>query len=237
MGPQSDSVVVVLGSLHYDILLDAPHLPRRGETVTGSRWFPKFGGKGGNQAVAALRAGAQTRLVGAVGQDAFGAFIRAHLDQVGLSPEFIATHPDLPTGMSVAISETDGDYGAVIVSGVNSQIDPARLDDPAIWRDAGILLLQNEMREDLNLAASRMARARGARVCLNAAPARALSQELAAGIDVLIVNALEAEALCRRAVTDLISAGDAARDLARRFACAIVTAGGPGWRDVPGARR
>ena len=44
-------IVVVVGSLHYDIMVDAPHLPRKGETVTGYSWRPKFGGKGGNQAV------------------------------------------------------------------------------------------------------------------------------------------------------------------------------------------
>ena len=59
-------VVVVVGSLHYDIMVDAPDRPRKGETVTGLAWRPKFGGKGGNQAVAAATAGADVRMVGAV---------------------------------------------------------------------------------------------------------------------------------------------------------------------------
>ena len=63
--------VIVVGSLHYDIVIDAPHQPRKGETVTGHAWHPKFGGKGGNQAVAAARAGAATRFFGAVGADGF----------------------------------------------------------------------------------------------------------------------------------------------------------------------
>src|ERR1700722_20926626 len=45
--------VIVVGSLHYDIMVDAPTAPRKGETIAGRRWSPKFGGKGGNQAVAA----------------------------------------------------------------------------------------------------------------------------------------------------------------------------------------
>ena len=43
--------VVVLGSLHYDIMVEGPGRPRKGETVTGTAWYPKCGGKGGNQAV------------------------------------------------------------------------------------------------------------------------------------------------------------------------------------------
>ena len=52
--------VIILGSLHYDIMMDAPDRPRKGETVTGRSWCPKCGGKGGNQAVAAARQGART---------------------------------------------------------------------------------------------------------------------------------------------------------------------------------
>ncbi|TIT75601.1 MAG: ribokinase, partial [Mesorhizobium sp.] len=48
MSVSSRPVVVVVGSLHYDIMVDAPDRPRKGETVTGFGWRPKFGGKGGN---------------------------------------------------------------------------------------------------------------------------------------------------------------------------------------------
>ena len=78
-GSGSGAGVLVVGSLHYDVLVRAPHRPAAGETVAGESWAPKFGGKGGNQAVAAARAGAPTRMVGAVGDDAFGAFLRAGL--------------------------------------------------------------------------------------------------------------------------------------------------------------
>ena len=67
------SAVVVVGSLHYDIMVDAPDRPRKGETVAGLSWSPKFGGKGGNQALAAKGQGVPTAMVGAVGGDDFGA--------------------------------------------------------------------------------------------------------------------------------------------------------------------
>ena len=45
----SNAIVMVVGSLHYDIIVEADHLPRMDETAIGTRWYPKFGGKGGNQ--------------------------------------------------------------------------------------------------------------------------------------------------------------------------------------------
>ena len=66
------AAVIVVGSLHYDIMVDAPGRPRKGETLAGRSWVPKFGGKGGNQAVAARRQRVSTAMVGAVGKDSFG---------------------------------------------------------------------------------------------------------------------------------------------------------------------
>jgi ribokinase len=221
--------VVVVGSLHYDIMVSAPHRPAAGETVQGDRWFPKFGGKGGNQAVAAAKSGASARMLGAVGDDAFGAFLRESLRHGGVDDRFVATLPGRPSGMSVAISDATGDYGAVIVSGTNLEIDPDRLKGEALWTGASLLLLQNEIPAALNLAAARAARAQGVRVCLNAAPYRPLAPELAALVDVLVVNALEAEALSNGVrVDDLRGADAAARTLSAIYPVVVVTAGGEG---------
>ena len=109
------AVVVVLGSLHYDIMVEATHRPVKGETVTGDCWYPKFGGKGGNQAVAAKIHGVDTRLVSATGTDNFSDYLRARLEDAGISGEYIAQLDKTATGMSVAIQDAEGDYGAVIV--------------------------------------------------------------------------------------------------------------------------
>jgi ribokinase len=111
--------VVVVGSLHYDILVDAPDRPRKGETVTGRSWAPKFGGKGGNQAAAARRQGAPTAMVGAVGKDSFGAALLEGLDRAKVDRSAVAILDGVGSGMSVAIFDDGGDYGAVIVSGAN----------------------------------------------------------------------------------------------------------------------
>jgi ribokinase len=227
-------VVVVVGSLHYDIMVDAPDRPRKGETVTGYSWRPKFGGKGGNQAVAAAKAGAEARMAGAVGDDEFGRFLLEALSAGGVDASRVARLPNTASGMSVAISDASGDYGAVIVSAANLLIDPAAFTEPGLWQDARALILQNEMPDTINISAARAARAAGAMVCLNAAPYRPLSEELAGLIDLLVVNAIEAEELGGLAVTDLAAAAAAAEVLAKRFPYVVVTAGGDG---VAGMRR
>jgi ribokinase len=115
-------------------MVDAPHRPRKGETVAGSAWGPKFGGKGGNQAVAAARAGALTRMAGAVGDDDFGSFLPGGLDAADVDRSGVAVIAGVGSGMSVAITDAEGDYGAVIVSGANPLIPEGFVDSEAFWR-------------------------------------------------------------------------------------------------------
>ena len=216
-----------MGSLHHDIVVEAPALPQRDETMTGQRWYAKFGGKGGNQAVAAART-ATVRMVGCVGQDRFGEFLLQALGTAGICAKRVQRTAAVGSGMSVAIQDAQGDYAAVIVSGANLAIHQDSLTDPGLWHDAGILLLQNEIAPALNLAAAVQAQARGVPVCLNAAPARDLPEALARLVDVLVVNMGEAAALCGKPVSDLAQAATAAALLAARFRVVIVTAGAAG---------
>lgn len=220
--------MLVVGSLHHDILIEADRLPGRDETAVGRRWYPKFGGKGGNQAAATARAGVAARMCGAVGRDAFGDFLLAGLDGAEVDRRFVAELDGIGSGMSVAVQDAGGDYAATIVSGANLWIDPGVLTDDRLWSGVTVLVLQNEVPEAVNLAAAAEARHRGIRTVLNAAPARPLPPALRALVDVLIVNAVEAQMMGSAPVTDLASARDAARALAEGFDSVIVTAGAQG---------
>lgn len=188
--------VTVVGSLHLDIMVRAPRLPGRDETLIGSSWHYKCGGKGGNQAVAAARFGARVAFGGQTGEDDFGERLRANLVAAGVDIKHVGIDPSHGSGMSVAISEETGEYGAVVVSGANLTIDPAAIEDR--WSDlwnTRLILLQNEIPEAVSLRAAELARARAARTVLNAAPARLMSPGLLELIDVLIVNRVEATML------------------------------------------
>ena len=219
--------VLVAGSLHYDIMIETDHLPGIDETAVGTRWYPKFGGKGGNQAVSAVRQGGRARMIGAVGRDASGGFLRAALQAGGVDDRFVTTS-DVASGMSVALMLPNGDYAATIVSGANLTIDPRDLAQDDLWAGVGLLVLQNEIAEPANIAAATEARRRGIRTVLNAAPYRALSADFVRLVDVLVVNAVEAQMMGTDQVASLADAAAAAKKLADRFECVIVTAGARG---------
>ena len=221
--------VIVCGSLHLDILLYAPSLPRPDETVAGRRWERQCGGKGGNQAVMAARAGARTAMIGRVGADDFGERLTRNLVASGVDASGVGVDPVAGSGMSAAIVRDDGDYGAVIVSGANLAIEPE--DPPGQWRGLGgarALILQNEVPERVNIAAAREARAAGARVLLNAAPAREMAPELLSLVDVLIVNRVEAAMLSGVEIAGMDGAARALAKLRPLARAVVVTLGGDG---------
>lgn len=222
------TTVLVVGSLHYDIVVEADHLPRKDETAVGARWFPKFGGKGGNQAVSACGNGVPARMFGAIGDDGFGSFLHERLQSAGVDDRQVTTIPGAASGMSVAIMDSNGDYAATIVSGANLLISPDGLREPQVWLDVGLVVLQNEVPEAVNIAAAEEARRRGVLTLLNAAPSRPMSPEFTKLVDILVVNAVEAEMMGAEPITTLLGAADAAKYLADRFQAVIVTAGSLG---------
>lgn len=223
--------ILVTGSLHYDIVIHAHHRPEKGETVMGSGCSYKFGGKGGNQAVSAATAGAQVSFAGAVGADTQGDFLRSVLEENGVNTDFVAVSADVPSGMSVALMDAEGDYGAVVVSNANNRVDVAQFSHDAVWQQVEMLLLQNEVPEAVNLAAAEAAKQRGIRVCLNAAPARAMCSAMQSAVSLLVVNGVEARDLSGIAVNTLSDARDAAEWLGEHYPAVVVTAGehGVAW--------
>jgi ribokinase len=227
--------VIVCGSLHLDIMLYAPALPRPDETVAGTRWEQKCGGKGGNQAAMAARAGARTAMIGRVGDDAFGLALRANLEGAGVDAREVIVDGDAGSGMSAAIVRDDGEYGAVIVSGANLHIPPGALEER--WRELGgarVLALQNEVPEPVDIAAAAAAKASGAMVILTAAPARPMTESLLDLVDILVVNRVEAAMLTGGSVANCAEAAEAAQRLGTDRRSVIVTLGGEGLVVAPG---
>lgn len=210
--------VFCCGSLHLDVMMQAPNLPRLDETVVGTGVDYAFGGKGGNQAVAAAKMGAQVAMAGRIGDDAFGQTLLNTLMGAGVDIGQIQRGQGA-SGMSTAIVCQGGGYGAVIVSAANLQIDPSQITVP---NDASVVLLQNEIPETVNISVAHQARDRGALVILNAAPAREMSPILLELVDILVVNRIEAADLLGVSVADLdpMQPVTAAR--------AIITLGGDG---------
>ena len=221
--------VFVAGSLHLDVIVNAPRLPRLDETLMGDAVAYAFGGKGGNQALAAAQMGATVSMAGRVGSDAFGRQLRDRLDASGIDHHQILADPG-PSGMSAAIVDANGDYGAVVVSAANRFIRAA---DIVLPGDTGLLVLQNEIPAAVNRALAAAAQARGIPVMWNAAPHRRDTDAIPTLYRYLILNRVE--------VRDMSGKDDpaaAAKALHRAgYATVIVSLGAEGlvWHGAAGA--
>ena len=91
-----------------------------------------------------------------------------------------------------------------------------------------MLILQNEVSEESNLVAAKIAHEKNIPVCINAAPVRKMSDELKALIDIVVVNEVEAGFLCNLEVNNLAAAVTASKALLKDFKKVVVTAGGNG---------
>ena len=229
--------VVVAGSLHLDVVVTAPRLPNPDETVMGETVALVCGGKGGNQAVAASRHGAPTTMLGRVGGDIFADELVENLRRAGVDTSLIQRDGEAMSGLSVAVVNTDGEYGAVVVSAANRSLCP----DAFVFSEgARVLVMQNEIPEAVNRAVAAEARQSGATVVLNAAPMRPMTPELMRLVDLLIVNRIEAEGLFE---TPIRTAEDALKAAERGGAGfsgeLIITLGGDGLihRDRRGSVR
>jgi ribokinase len=217
--------ILVAGSLHYDVVVNAPRTPHLDETLFGTAVRYIAGGKGRNQAAAAALNGAKAYMAGRVGSDSAGAMLKNDLIEQGVDVSLLQVGENEASGMSVAVVMPGGEYGAVVVSGSNLAFQPDQADLPA---DTRILVLQNEISDEANIAMARKARQAGAKVLLNAAPARPLHPELQPLVDILVVNRGEAEVLSDKHVEDVKDAIEAAAILSERQPKVVVTLGGLG---------
>lgn len=182
--------ILVVGSLHLDVIVHSSRLPKPDETLLGDKVSYRFGGKGGNQAVAAAKIDVQVFMAGRIGTDNFGKQIYDTLSNQNINLDGLKM-VDEATGMSVALIGSDGIYSAVVVSGANQTID---LSEIAVPDDLTVLVLQNEINTDANFEIIKKV-PKSTFIILNAAPALTPNKDFFERIDLLIVNQLEAKML------------------------------------------
>lgn len=202
--------VCVLGSVNIDHFFSVAALPRPGETVLATTVATAPGGKGGNQAVAAARAGADVQFVGAVGADPGGADLRAHLSGNGVGLDGLE-ELTVPSGSAVILVEGGGENVVVVAPGANGHLTLSSAAARAVIADCEVLLVQLEIPLETAVAAAREARSVGATVIVNASPVSADAAglaDLAAVTDVVVVNTAE-EAHWRWPTPHLVVTGGA----------------------------
>ncbi|MCG9649163.1 ribokinase [Vibrio brasiliensis] len=209
--------LVVLGSVNADHVLQVPFFPRPGETLHGRNYQVIPGGKGANQAVAAARLNADTGFIACVGDDAFGINIRENFKMDNINIAGVKMEPNCPTGIAMIQVSDSGENSICISAEANARLTAEAIEpDLERIRAAKYLLMQLETPMSGIEKASRVAKEARTNVILNPAPARELSDELLACVDVITPNETEAEVLTGITVIDDDSAQEAANVLHRK---------------------
>jgi ribokinase len=215
--------VVVLGSINLDLIARIKRVPRAGETGLADAMLTSPGGKGANQALAARRMGAETVLLGMVGDDAFAMQALKYLRQDRVDLSRIGVHPEYPTGLAMIVVEDSGQNAITVVPGANRGLDDHVLSDlQEVLAPHDILVLQLEIPLDTVEGAIRLAQRVGARILLDPAPAVAHLPKSFYQVNVLMPNQFEAETLLGQPVTDVRSAKQAAQQLRGRGAQVVI---------------
>lgn len=214
--------LLVVGSANMDLVVQTERLPAPGETLLGGVFSPVRGGKGANQAVACSRLGAETWMLGRVGQDAFGDDLLAGLAENGVHTEYTQRDPDAPSGVALILVQASGENSIVVAPGANMQCTPedlGRVPDLAYFE---ALLVQLEVPLALLEIALRTAREQDVLTILDAGPPTPEAARLISLADVISPNQTEAKALLGLAAEDEPEPAVAARELLARGAQQVV---------------
>ena len=191
---------VVIGSLNYDVCLKQERLPVEGETYFADSVNYCSGGKGGNQAVQAAKLGVPTYMVGCIGDDTSGQFLKETIEKYGVHTDYLKIRPG-NSGMSVAQSLYDGGVRSSFVRGTKTLLTKEDIDDlDGFLAPGDIVVFQLEIPIPVIEYAIHFCKKKGCVVILNGAPANEVSSDTLKEVDYFIVNELEAGFYCGTAI-------------------------------------
>ena len=230
-----DKKLIVLGSCNVDYILNVPHFLMPGETLAGDQYQVALGGKGANQAVAAGRAGADITFIAAVGDDEVGKEAIAQFEKDQIQTSLMKVVEAEKTGVALIFVNQEAENMIGIYGGANGHVTPEFIEPilPNIEASDMLLMQLETPIETLELAA-KTAKKAGVKVVLNPAPAKALSDEFLANIDIITPNETEAKILTGITIETEDDAEKAAMILhAKGIETVIVTLGKQGaWVSV-----
>ena len=232
--------VVCIGSLNVDLVFHVDRMPASGETVTGRDLQRHLGGKGLNQALAAARAGAAVALIGAVGTDDGGAWMRRELTAEGIDDNGVAD-VEGPSGSALIELDATGANRIVVIPGANGWLTPEyTTSQVASTTGATVALAPLEIPPPAVVGALTAAKQAGMTTILNTAPVPpdGIPEGLLAQCDIVIANEHEASMITGLDVRDVDSATAAGRALVGLGAgSAVVTLGAQGaaWVTASGS--
>ncbi|SYW06333.1 ribokinase [Oenococcus oeni] len=195
--------VIVLGSLNVDTILKIKRFPNPGETLETLDKSSAAGGKGANQAVAAVRSGAQTTMIGQIGHDDLGKFMIDSLqnDHINVSP--ITVNGTVGTGTATVLLDENGQNCILVYGGANQKISPEdikKISDNI--KNSDFLISQFETPQNATKAAFEIAKENSLTTILNPAPASKIDSSLLTLTDLIVPNETESAVLTGIKITD-----------------------------------
>ncbi len=188
--------IVVLGSINMDLVCRTPHMPTGGETILGSDFVTIPGGKGANQAVAAAKLGGDVHMIGAVGDDDFGARLLNGLKLHKVNTRHVKVVEGMSSGIAMILVDKKGENSIVVAPGANAKVTPADVDAAKdLIASASCVVMQLEIPFDTVRHAIALCQQLGVMTVLDPAPAPVKFPRAMYGVDVLTPNQSEAEIL------------------------------------------
>jgi sugar/nucleoside kinase (ribokinase family) len=226
--------LTVIGGVQADVVMSpVTDLPSPGGTLLTDQMTVRVGGAGANAALASVEAGMDVRLIGCIGDDQLGAWMREQLAPAGLADELVVVAGDT-SGLTVALESPARDRTFLTYLGVNAHWEASMIPDDALACE-NLLLCDYFVTPRLRADAARRlldaARGHGARTFFDttwdpdgfAAHSRAEVCGLLPSVDVFLPNEVEACALADRPG----DAAQAARDLQAESGGWVVVKLGP----------
>jgi len=228
---QNKAKIVVVGSSNMDLVVKSPRIPAKGETILGGDFIMTPGGKGANQAVAAVKLGAEVYFVAKLGDDIFGRQSLSNFQKVGINTDYVEQTKEAPSGVALITVDDAGDNIIVVAPGANQKLSPEDVNKAqSAIVSSGAVAAQLEVPLDTVEFAARLANEAGVPFILDPAPAQKLSDELLRMVDVIKPNETEAGILTGVEITDENSAQKATKGLLERGVKAVVlTMGSKGY--------
>ncbi|MCL2479668.1 MAG: PfkB family carbohydrate kinase [Treponema sp.] len=184
--------LLVYGALNVDLIYKTDHIVVPGETIKAVSLEKSAGGKGGNQAAAAAKAGADVYLAGRIGSD--GEFLLSLLKPAGVNTDNVAIGKG-STGQAIIQLDKNGQNAIVFYAGESAEITAEQTEQVIAAFDRGdYISLQNELPHVPEMM--KTAAKKGLKICYNPSPwdekIRTYPLEL---VDIFIVNEIEGPAL------------------------------------------
>ncbi|MCJ7465736.1 MAG: ribokinase [Maribacter sp.] len=197
------SKIIVVGSSNTDMVVKTDRFPQPGETILGSDFFMFPGGKGANQAVAAVRAGGEVIFLCAIGDDVFGQTALQGYQKEGIDITHVQVVKGATSGVALITVNEEGENNIVVASGTNALLSPQSISKTIedIGKDC-LFLIQLETPIETVEYLARYCKLSDRNLIINPAPARPLSDAILDGLFLITPNESEAKILTGISVKD-----------------------------------